>query len=282
MIITALFVLILVGAAITAGCTSKDGKEKIEDKIDDVFGDKIKKWDECKKSSNWTGKNAAKRMMNMLSPNMPDSVFNERLNFIKSRGCDHANVFVCNKGDGEYAGYSIYGNSITWIINKNFCSVMEKRIKKLKDSGLGIVLWLAADDDGGWNKELAKHFAEYSKDIKSLGWFKYASAVVIGLECDEYWNANQVVANIAALRKEYSGKIGVHMTSGKWDWVKAADILFYQTNPGKSAAQIESETKTVVAKCGGKPVCFFEMERNENRDLCEAAFRGGAYSVGNW
>lgn len=281
MITTALFVLILLGAAVTAGCSFKEGKEKIEEKIDDVLGDKTKKWDECKKSSNWTGKNAAKRMMNILSPNMPDSVFKERLNFIKSRGCDHANVFVCNKGDGEYAGYSIYGNSITWIVNKNFCNAMEKRLKKLKDSGLGIILWLAADDDGGWNKELAKHFADYVKDIKSLGWFKYASAVVIGLECDEYWNANQVVANIAATRGAYSGKIGVHMTSGKWDWAKAADILFYQTNPGKSAAQIENETKSVIAKCG-KPVCFFEMERNENRALCEAAFRGGAYSVGNW
>ena len=281
MIITGFFVLILVAAALTAGCTFKEGKEKIEEKIDNITGDKIKKWDECKKSSNWTGKNAAKRMMNILSPNMPDSVFNDRLNFIKSRGCDHANVFVCNKGDGEYAGYSIYGNSITWIIKKNFCNVMEKRLKKIKDAGLGIILWLAADDDGGWNKALAAHFDDYAKDIKSLGWFKYASAVVIGLEIDEYWNASQVVANVAAVRKSYSGKIGVHMTSGKWDWAKAADILFYQTNPGKSAAQIESETKNVVAKCG-KPVCFFEMERNENRALCEAAFRGGAYSVGNW
>ena len=243
---------------------------------------KIKKWDECTKSSNWTGKNAAKRMMNILSPHMPDQVFEDRLSFMKGRGCNTVNVFVSNKADGEYGGYSIYGSAITWIINKDYTSKMEARIKRLYNEGFGIVLWLMADDDGGWNKTLSGKFSTYVNDIKELGWFDYASTVVLGLELDEYWNANQVAAGMNALRGAYSGKTGVHMTSGKWDWVAVADILFYQTAPGKTAAQIENETKNIVAKCKGKPVCFFEMERNENRALCEAAFKGGAFSVGNW
>ena len=72
------------------------------------------------------------------------------------------------------------------------------------------------------------------------------------------------------------------MTSGKWDWVQVADILFYQTAPGKTAAQIKGETAKVVANCKGKPVCFFELSRTEDRSLCEAALAGGAFSVGNW
>jgi len=267
-------VLVLILAALTlvvSGCKGGDDKKK-----------NIKSWDKCTRSSNWTGKNAAKRMMNILSPHMPDKVFEDRLAFMKGRGCDTVNLFVSNKADGEYAGYSIYGSAITWKINKDYTSKMEARIKRLYKEGFGIVLWLMADDDCGWNKTLSGNFSAYVNDIKSLGWFDYASTVVLGLELDEYWTANQVTAGMVALRKAYSGKTGVHMTSGKWDWVQVADILFYQTSPGKSASQIESETRNVVAKCKGKPVCFFEMERNENRDLCEAAFRGGAFSVGNW
>ena len=243
---------------------------------------KPKKWDECTKSSNWTGKNAAKRMMNILSPHMPDSVFDERVKFIKDRGCNYVNLFVSNKGDGEYGGYSIYGNAITWLIDKNYTAKMTERIKKLYNDGFGIVLWLMADDDGGWNKQLATNFATYAKDIKSLGWFDYASTVVLGLELDEYWTATQVANGMVALRASYSGKTGVHMTSGKWDWVQVADILFYQTAPGKSASQITAETRKIVANCKGKPVCFFELSRTEDRDLSNAAFAGGAYSVGNW
>ena len=139
--------VILFFVAITflvTGCTfDPDDKKK-----------KIKKWDDCTKSSNWTGKNAAKRMMNILSPHMPDQVFEERLSFMKGRGCNTVNVFLSNKADGEYGGYSIYGSAITWIINKDYTSKMEARIKRLYNEGFGIVLWLMADDDGGWNKTL--------------------------------------------------------------------------------------------------------------------------------
>lgn len=241
-----------------------------------------KSWNECTKSSNWTGKNASKRMMNILSPHMPDGVFEERLAFIKGRGCNSVHLILCNKADGEYGGYSIYGNGITWIVNKSYTDKMTSRIKRLRKEGFGIVLWLMTDDDGGWNKALSANFSTYVNDIKKLGWFDCASIVVLGLELDEYWTAEQVAFGMRDLREKYSGKTGVHMTSGKWDWVQVADILFYQTEPGKTAQQIKSETAKIVANCNGKPVCFFELSRTEDRDLSNAAFAGGAYSVGNW
>ncbi len=159
---------------------------------------------------------------------------------------------------------------------------MEKRLKRLYKDGFGVVLWLMTDDDGGWNKTLASNFSNYVNDIKELGWFNYASIIVLGLELNEYWNVNQVAAGINSIHGAYSGMVGIHMTSGKYDWAGMADILFYQTQPGKSAAQIENETKTVISKTNNKPMCFFELSRTEDRALCEAALRGGAFSVGNW
>lgn len=239
-------------------------------------------WDECTLSSNWHGNNASQRMMNILSPHMPDSVFNERLSFIKSRDCNTVHLILCNRGDGEYCRYSIYGNSITWNIDKNYVSKMNDRIIKLYKQGFGIVLWLVTDDSGDWNRKLATNFGKYVQDINSLGWFDYASTVVLGLELDDYWNANQVSNNMNELRKVYKGKTGVHMTSGKWEWVGVADILFYQVPPGMSAKEILNETRNIKTRIGGKPMNFFELSRQEDRALCQSALDGGAYAVGNW
>lgn len=239
-------------------------------------------WKKCTTSSNWTGPNAAQRMMNMLSPHMPQAVFDARLTFIRSRKCNSVHLILTNKGDGEYAKYSPYGPAISWTLDPGYTSVMTARIKQLRKEGFGIILWLATDDGTDWNRTLKSNFEKYCSDIKSLGWFKYASVVVLGLEMDEYWSANDVANNMAILRKYYSGKTGVHMTSGKYDWAKYADILYYQIAPGKTAAYIQSETARVKQLIGNKPLCVFELSRTEDRALCEAAFKGGAYSVGNW
>lgn len=238
-------------------------------------------WDQCTLSSNWHGANASQRMMNILSPHMPDAVFDQRVNFIKSRGCNCVHLILCNKSDGEYGGYSIYGNGISWTVNKAYTDVMTKRIKKLRKEGFGIVLWLTTDDSTAWNRTLAGNFPKYVSDIKSLGWFSHASTVVLGLEMDEYWSAAQAASAAQALKGVYKGKIGVHLTSGRYDWANIADILFYQTAPGKNASQIKSEC-TKVKKAVNKPVNFFELSRTEDRNLSKAAMEGGAYGVGNW
>ena len=238
------------------------------------------KWDECTKSSNWHGANASQRMMNVLSPHMPDTVFSVRVNFMKSRGCNTAHVILCNKADGEYAGYSIYGNGITWTINKAFTDVMTKRIKKLHNEGFGIVIWLMTDDGNDWAKALAGNAQKYIDDIDSLGWFKYASTVCVGLELDEYFNANQVNAFVVALRSKYKGKIATHHTSGKATFAALGDILFYQVNPTDNQSTIKNACSTALKS--GKPVNMFETYRQENRRNCETAFANGCYAVGNW
>lgn len=242
----------------------------------------IPNWDECTKSSNWSGKNAAKRMMNILSPHMADATFKERVAWMKGRGCNCAHVFVTNKADGEKAGYSPYGNKFDFVFDKNYCKVMGDRIKYLNKQGLGVILWLMADDSNAWAKTAQSNFAHYCKDIKELGWFDYASTVVIGLEIEEYWNNAGVIANLVKATKQfYKGKVGTHHISGSYALAGTSDIAFVQLNPGQSDSAISSYVRKVKGALN-KPVNMFELERNEDRHRSEVALKAGAFGVGNW
>ena len=256
--------------------------QKILAFIRQLIGHKMD-WDECTKSSNWEGSNAQHRMMNILSPRMPEAVYKERVKYIKSRGCNCVNLFLCNKGDGEYAGYSICGNNFTpGNVDADYSKTMLKRVKELYNEGYGIVLWLAADDSSAWNKTMVANAQWYVNTIKDLGFFDYASTVVIGLEVNEYWTAGQCATMANCLRQVYSGKIGIHQTSDRIDYAGLADIMFYQTTPGKSPEAIAKMTKNVVDKLNGKPLCFFELSRQADRKACDAALGAGAFSVGNY
>lgn len=237
-------------------------------------------WDSCVKSSNWTH-NAGYRIMNVLSPMMPDDVFDEHIDFIKSRGCNTMHLILCNKADGEYAGYCIYGTDFNWNINDAFCDVMLKRIKKIHQKKLNIVIWLTTDDSSAWNEILIQKPAKYISDLKAKGFFKYASTVVIGLEANEYWTMAQCNAVNAALKSIYGGPTGIHQTAFRYDYAPCADIMFYQITPGCTPEKIALEVKKVITVTG-KPVNMFETDRNENRELSEAALRAGAFAVGNW
>lgn len=234
----------------------------------------------CVKSSNWAGANASRRIMNILSPNMTESTFNDRVKWAKGRGVDHFNLFLTNEKDGEYAGYSVYGPKFDQKkgVDKPFAKVMLDRVKKLRKKGYSVVLWMTADDTS-WNKTM--DFAKLCSDVKKLGFFKFASAVVVGLEVDEYWSSSKVAENVAILRKVSKLKVGVHQVSNKYDKMGLGDLAFAQVNPGTEPKKIGDFVKA-VAKATGKPVCMFEMERGPDRKRSEAALAAGAYSVGNW
>lgn len=232
--------------------------------------DSAKDWRECSRASCWQGANSGTRHMNILSPKFTDDTFKQRVKWAEGRGCNTLHLFLVNKGDGEGSGYS--------ALDPDTAKLMDKRIRWARKRGMGIVLWCMSDDSSAWAKSL--DMDALMRVCKAHGWLKLASTIVVGLEVDEYWTANQVSAHIATIRRHYKGKIGVHHTSGKTSYAAMADILFYQVNPGKSAAQIASETKRALA-CG-KPVNFFELDRHENRALSEAALSAGAYGVGNW
>ena len=227
-------------------------------------------WKDCSRASCWQGANAGTRHMNSLSPKFPDATFKDRVKWAEKRGCNCLHLFLVNQGDGQGAGYT--------ALDPDTAKVMDRRIRWAAKRGMGIVLWCMADDSAAWARSL--DMDALMRVCKAHGWLGIASTVVVGLETDEYWSAAQVQAHIATIRRHYRGKVGVHMTSGKTSYAPLADILFYQTNPGKSAGQIASETKKALG-CG-KPVNFFELSRHEDRALSEAALSAGAFGVGNW
>ena len=249
-----------------------------------LYGRKRKPdWKDCTKATCWHGANASQRMMNILSPHMPDVVSLARLAWMKERGCNTAHVFIANTADGEFAspGYSVYGPSCSWRIDEGVCATMRRRIKQIRREGLAVVVWLFADDSAKFNRMAASDFFQYMSDVKKAGLLDDASIVVAGLELNEYFNASQVAALVSSIRNVWSGKVGTHQTSGRVDLSVFGDLVFYQVDPGKPAQFIEFEARR-ISQGVGKPLCFFELARQEARDLCEAAFRGGAWSVGNW
>lgn len=219
--------------------------------------------------------------MNMLSPTMPDSKFEAYLQWQLGRGCNTVHWFLVNHGDGEHARVNPFGPDWGPVENPAWVAVIKDRIRVARQRGLAVVLWMMADDSGVWARKSEASFVKLYETSKALGLFDSVSYVVLGLELDEYWNAGRVARLAGELRRISGLKVGIHQTSGRTDYMKAGDIALYQMDPGASAAKVESETRRVRAVVN-KPLVMFELARQEHRALCEAAFRGGAFAVGNW
>jgi len=222
-------------------------------------------------ASCWNGPNAAERMMNTLSPRMSDETFAKRLAWMKGRGCNAVHVFLVNQGDGEAAGYA------GW--NDADLPVMLLRVQRLRDAGLVVIPWIIADD----SKDLLhKLFADPVKLIgKMRGLLKDVPCVVIGLEMNEGGDASQWKGVRDAIRKYYSGPLGVHHTSGNsFPFASLGDVILGQLNPGCTEAQVKAQIARIRAL--GKRAVGFEYARGANRKLAQAALDAGAEGVGNW
>lgn len=241
---------------------------------------------QCTKSTNWNSGNADDRYMNMLAPKMSTAKFNSYLSVIKSRGCNTCHLYVCNNNDTgancrEAKEYSIYGSNFDWSIDQSYCNTMLSRIDTIRSQGLHTVLWLAADDDGGWNSRIASNPTKYAKDLSDLGFFSRADTVCVGLETDEYWNLNQVTSVSNAVRQYYDGTIAVHQSTNRYNFHSAADVIFVQLAPGSSKSKIQSFVQEVITNTG-KAVNMFELERIPDRQRSQWALDAGAYAIGNW
>lgn len=240
---------------------------------------KIKpKWNQCRYASCWDGENAVRRMMNILSPYFSDGKFQEYVDWMLSRGCNTAHLFLINGGDGEGAGYNCATDN--W-----HATIARRRIRKLRLAGLAVVPWLIADDSAAAARDLFKNPEARVKSLAAAELFDHASYVVIGLEMDEprsfpdgpiYWPK---VA--AALRGVYSGKLGTHHCSGNsFRYADLGDIVLGQLPESCTPSQIRNQIATIQAK--GKQAVGFEYQRNPNRDKAMAALDAGAVGVGNW
>lgn len=243
----------------------------------------VPSWPEVSKASCWEGKNAQVRHMNLLSPRISDDTVKSRLDWAVERGCNTVHLFVCNQGDGEGAGYSIYGTGepTPGTFDEKNARQMRERILWARGRKLAVALWLLADDSSRWNKVLLSNPVAYAHDLLRSGVLDWADMVVLGLELNEYASDGQVKALAEAIREVWGGKLGTHHTSGKAPFAKYGDVVFWQESPGKSAAYISAAVAS-ARKATGKAVVMFEMERQPARELCKTALAAGAVGVGNW
>ena len=222
-------------------------------------------------ASCWNGSNASKRHMNLLSPRMSDSRAGEYIAWMKARGCTVAHLILANGGDGESAGYAAWNDSDR--------PKMLARLRAVRAAGLAPVPWLITDDSSALLKDL---FGRPGALIPAMAeFFDDVPYVVLGLEMDEGGNSAQWGSVRAALRRVYSGPIGVHHTSGNaFRFASYGDIILGQLKPGCSAAQVKAQIIAILQL--GKRAVGFEYSRGPDRALCLAALEAGAEGVGNW
>ncbi len=222
-------------------------------------------------ASCWDGSNAAKRMMNILSPRMSDAKVGEYIAWMKARGCTAAHVILANGADGECAGYAAWRDADR--------TKMLKRMEQIRAAGLVPVPWVITDDSSALLKEL---FGNPEKLVGNMrDFFAGAPFVVLGLEMDETGSEAQWKTVRAAVKNRFSGPLGVHHTSGNsFKYAELGDIVLGQLNPGCSEADVKKQIQAIRAK--GKRAVGFEYARGANRKLAEAALAAGAEGVGNW
>lgn len=229
--------------------------------------------DKCVHASLWA-KDASQRMMNILSPRMPDSVFEERVAWMEQRGCDWVALFLANQGDGEYAGYKGWSSSDA--------PVMLRRIQALRKRGFGIVPFVVADDSPDTVRELLADPVGKVAAMKTAGLFDLASAVCVGLEMDENDNSSGWKALAKALSDALPGlPLATHHASTSCKYRDLGSIVMIQLHPDKAS---ESSIRSEIAKVKGwgKRPWVFEIARKEARALCQSALANGAEAVGNW
>lgn len=241
-------------------------------------------FEKCSKASCWFGDNADRRIMNILSPKMSEETFEKRFNESKNRGVNCFHLILANKGDGEYSGYSIYGESFSMkTLHTNSINIFKKRISYINNKNFGIVLWLVTDDSASYASSISSNYEKYLTDLNTQGILDLADMICVGLEVNEYWSASVVKSIINKTKEYFKGPVGVH--TGSIEQAKTygslGDIYFAQISPTNDTSKIKSSV-TTAKNNSGKPVNFFEFQRYPDRTGCEAALSAGAVGVGNW
>lgn len=211
----------------------------------------------------------------MLSPKFDDKKFGDYLAWIIGRGCDHAHVFLVNEGDGEGAGYDC-------CTDAKANALALERLRTIRSKGLGVVLWVVADDSPNYRAKLFADPAKYARGAANL--LPYASAIVVGLEMNEGKPAPseaQWKAVRSAFKSFANVPFGVHHTSGnEFKYASLGDFICGQLATSCSAADIRKQIAAIKAK--GKDAVGFEYSRGPDRPRAQAALDAGAHAVGNW
>lgn len=255
-----------------------------QDLIDWIRGkeepEELPAWHVCTKASLWN-KHAEQRMMNTLSPHMPDSVFYQRLQWQKERGCNTTYLILANQVDGEYGGYCIYGNKWEWSINRSYTDKMLRRVREYRDMGFAVVLCLITDQSEQFAQKLLSNPNRYLNDLRDLGFLDHASFLMLGLEMNEYYKEKNVGVLAQAARTYFDRPLATHQTSGRWDYHIHGDLILFQLEPVPTKQQLRKAIATIRQKTN-KPVFMFELCRDPHRPLMDEAIRLGYAGGGNF
>ena len=232
---------------------------------------KAPSWNRCRKASCWDGRDAGTRHMNNLSPKLSGNDYRKRVEWALQRGCDTVHYFLANERDGELSGYWAHENA----------ELSRGRIRYARLHGLAVVLWLVADDSRGYASRIFSDPDGYVSKIAKAGLLKDCSIVVLGLEMTEYGDRAQWTALRDALKRHWSGPIGVHHTSGRLDYADLGDIVFDQLEPS-AATPAAIAARIAKIRKAGKAANGFEYSRSPDRSKAQAALDAGAAGCGNW
>ena len=249
------------------------GPSDLQDLQDLQDAPSARPWRECRYSSNWSGTEASKRMMNLVSPKFSETKVREYLNWQQSLGCDHVHLLLVNQGDGEGAGYDC-------LADAGHKAVALARVRDIRRLGLGVVAWVVADDSDDYRRKIFDNPAKYADALKE--YMPYLSDIVLGLEMNEgEGSKSKWTALRDAIRKAgWTGPFATHHTSGHGDYASLGQIVMDQLDKGCSEAQIRKSVEAFRAK--DYDVCGFEYARGPDKARAKAALGAGAFSVGNW
>ena len=260
--------------AIWEGPSPEVPSSKADNPHDEAYSQpSARPWRECRYSSNWSGTEASKRMMNLVSPKFSEAKVREYLDWQQSLGCDHVHLLLVNHGDGEGAGYDC-------LADAGHKAVALARVRDIRARGLAVVAWVVSDDSDGYRRKIFDNPARYANALKE--YFPYLSYIVLGLEMNEgEGSKSKWTALRDAIRKAgWTGPFATHHTSGHGDYASLGQIVMDQLDKGCTEAQIRKSVEAFRAK--GYDVCGFEYARGPDKARAKAALDAGAFSVGNW
>ena len=162
------------------------------------------------------------------------------------------------------------------------------RLKELNNAGLKPVIWLTGEQRRGDYKQSPAHqeafFKHYIKANDDL-----VAGYVVGLELDEYWDADTVTHLVNVAKSLTDKPVSVHLTpgygghTGNANYYRNVDYIHLQLGFGKTPEQVAA----IVAEAAkhGVPVIASEYhkasESEAARALGDAACAAGAVGTGN-
>ncbi len=230
------------------------------------------------------------RIMNILSTDLDEATFRERVEACVTNRDDTIALYLTNRGDGLPAVTSFYvDDEYGGEVDPARVAAMRARIEHCRSRHLDVHLWIWSDDSGFGSVPDEIHEQHLAQCVTRFD--DVVTKWCVGLELDEVFGTEDRVVHLAtALRRLTSRPVGVHFTNlGRWEWAVAAeaDVLFGQYGFGHDPDRIRRDTEKVLEDLDGR-VEFWAWEYHlssrspEARELGDAAISvPGCRGTGN-